>query len=108
MIELGQILAGLVLRTSEGRLKWMRGAQNGWFVTSVDAISVVVMELDCPGPIRYGLDILDEWGETVDSLRYQDMTAEQDEQLTRLYVLARRQALDADATLQKLAKGLEL
>ena len=108
MIELGQILEGLVQRTTEGKLNWSRTVENGRFVTSVDAISVVVEELQYPADIRYRLDILDESGETVESLRYEDMTSEQDEQLARLYVLARRSALNIDSTLEKLAKGLEL
>lgn len=108
MIELGQILEGLVQRTTEGKLNWSRTVENGRFVTSVDAISVVVVELQYPADIRYRLDILDESGETVESLRYEDTTSEQDEQLARLYVLARRSALNINATLEKLAKGLEL
>ena len=108
MIELSQILAGLIQRTEEGRLKWKRGALNNRFVTSVDLISVVIMDMEKPGPIHYGLDILDESGETVEFLCYPYTTAEQDEQLTRLYMLARRQALNADLTLEKLAKALDL
>ena len=108
MIELDQILAGLVQRTSEGRLKWRRGALNDRFVTSVDVISVVIMDLDHPGPTHYGLDILDESGEIVESLHYPYTNAEQDRELTHLYLLARRQALNADSTLEKLAKALDL
>ena len=108
MIKLGQILSGLVQRTEDGRLKWRRGAQHDRFVTSVDAISVVIQEIQSSSHNRYRLDILDESGETVESLRYEDTSPEQDEQLARLYVLARRQALNIDSTLEKLAKGLEL
>ena len=110
MIEVGQILAGLVQRTTEGKLKWSRAVENGRFVTSVDAISIMIQEMQYPSPRRnrYGLDILDESGETIESLRYQDATTEQDEQLARLYVLARRSALNTDLTLEKLAKALDL
>ena len=104
MIEIGQILTGLVQRTKESRLKWRRGAQNNQFVTSVDAISIVIMDMGS----TYRLDILDESGDIVESLLYQDTTEEQDEQLERLYVLARRSALNIDSTLEKLAKALEL
>ena len=106
MIEVGQILAGLVQRTTEGKLKWSRAVENGRFVTSVDAISIMIQEIQTGGPYR--LDILDESGEIVESLSYQDMSREQDEQLARLYVLARRLALNTDSTLEKLAKALEL
>ena len=69
MIEVGQILAGLVQRTTEGKLKWSRAVQSDRFVTSVDAISVVIMEIDAIlGALDYRLEILDESGETVESL----------------------------------------
>ena len=108
MIELGQILEGLVYRTTEGKLNWSRTVENGRFIASVDAVSVVIMEVGYFSGLSYVLDILDESGETVESLRHQDTTSEQDEQLARLYVLARRSALNIDSTLEKLAKGLEL
>ena len=105
MTELGQILEGLVQRTTEGKLKWSRSVETDRFVASVDAISVVIAETR---RLTHRLDILDESGQTVESLDYQDTTREQDEQLARLYVLARRSALDVDATLEKLAKALDL
>ena len=107
MIEVGQILAGLVQRTTEGKLKWSRAVQSDRFVTSVDAISVVIMEIDATSS-NYRLEILDESGETVESLRYPDTSGEEFELLARLYVLARRSALNVDLTLEKLAKALEL
>ena len=44
MIELGQILDGLVQRTTDGKLKWKQTVPSDRFVTSVDAISIVIME----------------------------------------------------------------
>ncbi len=108
MIEIWQILEGLIQRTAEGKLKWSRSVPSDRFVTSVDAISVVIAEYFFSGASRNRLDILDESGEIVESLDYQDTTSEQDGQLARLYVLARRSAHDVDATLEKLARGLEL
>ena len=113
MIEVGQILVGLVQRTEEGRLKWSRAAQSDRFVTSVDAISLVIMEINefiDEGIVysNYRLNILDESGEVVESLGRYDTSPEQDEQLARLYVLARRSALNIDSTLEKLAKALDL
>ena len=107
MIELGQILLGVVRRTTEGKLKWSRTVQDDRYVTSVDAISIVIVETDS-GKGAYRLDILDELGETVESLGFDDTTPEQDEQMAYLYVLARRSALNIDLILDKLAKGLEL
>ena len=107
MIDLGQILVGLLLRTSEGKLKWSPMATNNRFVTSIDAISIVITEVEVRG-VNHRLDILDESGEPIESLVYKDTTPDQDEQLARLYVLARRSALDIESTLEKLAKALEL
>ena len=105
MIELGQILAGLIQRTTEGKLKWTRTVQNERFVSSVDAISIVVVAVAHP---KYRLEILNESGETVESLEYQNTSEAEDRQLSRLYALARRSALNTDETLEKLAKALEL
>lgn len=108
MIELGQILEGLVLRTTEGKLKWNRTVQDDRFVTSVDAISVVIVGPQGHQEPGYRLDILEESGETVESFGFHDTTVEQDQQMERLYVLARRSALNIDSTLEKLARALEL
>ena len=107
MIELGTILDGLIQRTSEGRLKWSRSVESDRFVTSVDAISIVIRVVSSRYE-SYQLEILDESGETVDVLGYDNTTADQDEQLERLFVLARRSAHNIDSTLEKLAKALEL
>lgn len=108
MIELGQILTGLVRRTAEGKLKWSRTVEDYRFVTSVDAISVMIVEEQFDERFQYRLVILDESGETVESLGYEDTGTEEDEQLGRLYVLARRSALNIDSILEKLAEALEL
>jgi hypothetical protein len=109
MIDLGQILVGLVQRTTEGKLKWSSSVENDRFVTSVDAISIVIVEYEGDwGKPRYRLDILDAWGELADSFDFRDTTPEQVFQLERLFVLARRSANDIDSTLEKLARALEL
>ena len=105
MIEVGRILSGLIQRTTEGKLKWNRVVLNDRFAASVDAISIVIWEVADPS---YTLEILNESGETVETLNYRNLTEAQDQQLARLYLLARRSALDTDSTLEKLAKGLEL
>ena len=106
MIELGQVLSGLVQRTAEGKLRWLRSVQDDRFIASVDAISVTITE-EIPN-YRYRLEIFDESGDIVESLGHQDTTTEQYEELARLYVLARRSARDVDSVLEKLAKGLGL
>ncbi len=89
-------------------MKWSRTVENDRFVTSIDAISAVIVEDATFRETAYRLDILDESGQTVESLGFQDTTPEEYQQLFRLYVLARRSALDIDSTLEKLAKALEL
>ena len=108
MIDLGTILNGLIQRTDEGRLKWTRSVESDRFVTSVEAISIVIKEVEGYRRDTHQLEIVDESGETVDVLGYENTTSEQDQQLARLFVLARRSALDIDSTLEKLAKALDL
>ena len=111
MIELDQILDGLIRRTMDGKLQWRRSVQDDRFVASVDAISVVVREWtprSSGSRPSYRLEILDENGQTVEDLHYDNSTREQDEQMERLFVLARRSALNIDSVLQKLAESLEL
>ncbi len=107
MTDLDQILSGLIQRTEEGKLKWSSAAQTNRFTTSVDVISVEVFS---PNPLglSYRLNIRDESGELVESLGQEDTTRHRDGQLERLYVLARRSALEVDSVLEKLAQGLEL
>ena len=108
MIELDQILEGLILRTTEGQLKWSRTVQSARFVTSIDAISIVIIELEAFHGLEYHLEILDENGQMVEVLGRENTSAEQDKKLERLYVAARRSAHNIDSTLEKLAKALNL
>ena len=109
MIELGQIITGLVLRTEESKLRWSPSAQADRFVTSVDAISILILEEEnYRGDTCYRLEILDEFGDVIESLGYQDTSDHQDRELERLFVLARRSAHNIDSTLEKLARALEL
>ena len=109
MIELGQILEGLIRRTTDGKLKWRSSVREDQFVVSVDAISIVIRELPPRGTdLNYRLEILDENGRTVEVLHYDNSNAEQDKQMENLFVLARRSALNIDSVLQKLAQALEL
>ena len=104
MIDLDQILTGLLKRTEQGKLKWSSTVQSDQFITSVDAISVVIFEAQN----FYGFHIVDETGNIVESFGYEETTYEQDNKLERLYVLARRSALNIDSIMERLAKGLDL
>ena len=119
MNEMDQILEGLIRRTNAGKLRWRPSVERDAFLTSVDAISVVV-RFSMGGlrnPARYQLEILNDEGDTAEVIETQGAlcevpddrraTPEQARQLDRLYVLARRSALNTQATLAKLAKSLE-
>ena len=91
-------------------MKWYRSVQKNQFVTSVDAISILVgkIEEDRDNTL-YRLDIFDESGEEIYSLRDQGTWEKQDRQLALLYEEARQSARNnIDSTLEKLAKAREL
>ena len=119
MNELDNILDGLVQRTTDGKLQWKRTVAENEFVTSVDAIGIVVRELGQNSlgfPLRRQLEIADENGATVEVIETgggmvgvqhdQRQSDERARQLKQLYEMARRSALDTQATLEKLAKAL--
>ena len=119
MNEMDQILEGLIRRTNAGKLRWQRSIEDDEFLASVDAISVVIRfrKGGLTNPARHQLEILDDEGATAEVIETYDAlwpipddrraTPEQARQLDRLYVLARRSALNTQATLAKLAKALE-
>ena len=120
MSDLDKILEGLVRRTDDGKLKWRRSVASNEFVTSIDTISVVIRDLSKSsifGSGRHQLAILDDRGDAVEVLETDDAfkpvpsaqrpTPDQVTQLAHLYELARRSALNTQATLEKLAKALE-
>lgn len=111
MSELDNILARLIQRTTERKLKWSRAANPNQFVTSVDAISVVIHEMpgfDYGVSSSYRLEILNEDGETVEILGDMEATVEQCQQLERLHTTARRSTLRYEETLEKLARALDV
>jgi hypothetical protein len=120
MNELDKILGGLIRRTVNGHLKWRSSVEENEFVTSVDAISVVIRSLggrNWRSPDRYQLVIIDEKGSTVEvfeaggefeTVAYDQVgKTEQSQQLDELYSLARRTALNTQATIDKLVKALD-
>ena len=115
MNELDKILEGLATRTNDGKLKWSPSATSDEFVTSINAISIAIQELRTLGSIlssknEYRLTIFDESGKAVEFLETVNknrVEINQAQQLADLYVLARRSALNTQATLEKLAKALE-
>ena len=129
MNDFDKILAGLLRRTSDQQLQWSSSVNIGEFVTSVDVIAVVVRELSEGSvpksyyantrafvPYGHQLEIFDDKDNPVAVLETggkrsyvapdRSATPEQATQLAQLYELARRSALNTDATLAKLAKAL--
>ena len=120
MSEMDQILEGLIRQTDDGKLSWRPSVPNGAFVTSVDTIAVVVRELSTgkySPAARHQIEIFNDDGYTVEVLETSHRFAavpneseaarEQARQLRHLHQLARRSALNTQATLAKLAKALE-
>ena len=110
MSILDDILDRLIQQTADGRLIWRRSVENDQFVAAVDAIAVSIRDLR--GAMGYAslghrLEIMNESGETVEVLDINSRpTINQEEQLERLFILARRSALNTQSTLEKLAKAL--
>ena len=120
MGNFARVLEGLINRTHEGKLNWHTTADPDRFMTAVDMIVVVVSRLSrgiSLGNERHRLEIVNDEGITVEVLETNDTlglfpserlpTAEQAEKLSQLFTLARRSALDTDATLEKLANSLD-
>ena len=111
MNELDKILDGLIQRTLDGKLRWSSTAFLNKFATSIDTISVTIGESSrSHGGItgRPRLEIFNERGDLAEVIQIDiHSSGEQYEKLDRLHELARRSALDIQATLEKLAKALE-
>lgn len=125
MNELDRILDGLIQRTSDGKLKWRRAASDDQFATSVDTISVVIGKsnfLQGGWPDQPRLEIYNELGDLAEVIPSDDDSpgelagvvqldayspVERQQKLVRLHELARRSALNTQATLEKLARALE-
>lgn len=123
MSKMSMILKGLVDRTDEGKLTWRSSVDENVFITAVDAISIAISSIGSARDLkgirqeRYRLEIQNDEGITVEVLetpdynrvfqsRETDATAEESEELRHLFILARRSALNADLTLDKLANSL--
>lgn len=124
MSQMDKILDGLIRRTNDGKLNWRRSVREDDFIASVDAISVVVRGFRRGRLLetsKYQIEIKDAQGssarvlETLDEEEVGNVDVPSDrlatdvqaQRLKRLYALARRSALNPDATLDKLAKALE-
>ena len=120
MSKIAEVLERLIRRTSDGKLSWQTSVDPDRFLAVVDTIGVTIKRLgrvSTVGDERYQLEILNEQGKTIEELETtgpislgnldMSVTPEQDKQLGRLFTLARRSALDTDATLEKLANSLD-
>lgn len=119
MSRMTAILQGLINRTEERRLNWHTSVNDDAFVASVDTTGVTIRSLGAQmiaGPERHRLEILNDNGVTAVVLESPDTfglvppentaTAEQAQDMNRLFVLARQSALNIDSTLDKLVADL--
>ena len=116
MDRMTTILDGLINRTEEDKLQWRTSADTNAYVALVEDISVVVRSLDSLLNDRYRIEIQNDKGITVEVLQTTDeftmvshdvhANTLQSDKLRHLFRLARRSALDADSTLERLANSL--
>ena len=120
MSRMTAILRGLINRTEEGKLNWQTSVNDDVFFASVDTTGVTIRSLGAEmfvGPERHRLEVLNDNGVTAVVLETPDSyglvppeniaTAEQAQDMNRLFVLARKSALNIDSTLEKLVTDLD-
>ena len=120
MDKMTTILQGLINRTEDGNLKWRTTLNDNVFVSAVNTTGVVIKLLPAGSVFdseRHRLEILNDDGMTAVVLETEGSrrlvpkenraTEEQVKDLRRLFALARHSALNADLTLDKLARDLE-
>lgn len=118
--HMDRVLKGLLKRTEEGKLSWRAAVENDHFIAAVDTLGVSVRQLPAAGfssSERYRLTVFNEEGVPAESLETRDKfgivpaerqaSDQQTSEMSRLFTLARRSALETDATLEKLANRLE-
>ena len=118
MDKMTSILGKLIDLTQEGKLKWSETADQDGFIATVGNLGVIVRYLGRPfGNERHKFEILNRDGRIAETLETDDEVVfitdeiiasdDQAHAMARLYSLARRSALDADATLDDLAQQLD-
>ena len=120
MDKMTTILQGLIKRTEAGTMKWRTTINDNAFVSAVNTTGVVIRLLSPDSSFhseRHRLEILNDDGLTAVVLETENAvgfvppenlaTMEQVKDLRRLFALARHSALNADLTLDKLARDLE-
>ena len=114
-----QVLTGLVDRTTDGKLEWRSALGRNAFLATVDLIGVIIKPSggSSNGQRGYSLEILNNEGLIAEVLATdadyaaeigaRSITDDQREMIIRLFHLARRSALNTDATMSELASRLE-
>ena len=119
MNELDQILEELVRRTADGGLQWTPAAEDDEFVASIGTVSIIVRQLGFDmfrGGRTHQVEILNERGLSVEVIQASTSLGvaetnspnnlERIRLLDGLYAVARRSALDVDATIKQLRESL--
>ena len=114
------ILHKLIDHTQEGRVTWHTTADTDGFLATVDTVGIVISSLgkqSMSGGERYKVQILNREGRIAEVIETRDefglipserlASDEQAQAMESLFVLARRSALDVDATLDELVHQLD-
>ena len=120
MDKMTPILDKLIKRTQEGKLQWSATVDPNGFMTHVEEIGVIVRSLgkqSLAGEDRYKVEVLNRDGRISDEFETADeyglipdhmiASAGQSQAMGSLYSLARRSALDSEATLDDLVQQLD-
>ena len=133
MDKMTEVLAKLISSTQDGKVHWVSTADPEVFITTVETIGVVVSHLDAgllsmASDEQYRVQVLDPEGRAVESIETRIFSglpnlgglltpeqiaplrvADEDQKhaIRLLFLLARRSALDVDATLDELRNSLD-
>ena len=120
MDKMTLILHKLIDHTQEGRVAWHTTADPDGFLATVDTVGISISSLgkqSMVGEERYKVQILDREGRIAEVIETHDeygliprerlASDEQAQAMESLFVLARRSALDVDATLDELVHQLD-
>ena len=107
------ILKKLIERTQEGKIRWSETADPDVFIATVDTIGVIVKRMNWgrSGFESFKVEILNREGRIAEDLTIDDVTTADynplGDLIEQLHTLARRSALDAEATLDDLVQELD-
>src|ERR1700722_11689569 len=100
--KLGQLVAALLEKTTNGELSWKKTSNRDIYLTSFPKYSVTIEGPDYSPKFR----LHNEDGETIEQLVLVTAPKDTIEQMTELFRLARRQSLGAEKAVDELLEIL--